>query len=76
MSPRRPAEPLSQRRLALVLREALARHDRDAVLDLILDHPVGVRASHVRHNLSETHSALLDGLIGEAGLLQFQSEDR
>lgn len=68
MSPARSREPLAQRRLAILLREALARNDHDAAAALIREHPVGVRASHVRHNLSTELRARLDQMMTEENL--------
>ena len=63
MSPKAPTEPLAQRRLAILLREACYRRDHDAVLRLVAEHPIGARASHVRHNLSAEARAYLDSVM-------------
>lgn len=63
MSPKAPAEPFAQRRLAILLREACYRRDPRAVLALVAEHPIGVRASHVRHNLSAEARAYLDAVM-------------
>lgn len=69
-------ERLPQRRLAILLREALVKGDRNTVLDLIRDHPRGVRSSHVRHNIPTDYRPDLDEYIAEAGIEQYQAEDR
>lgn len=66
MSPKAPTEPLAQRRLAILLREACYRRDHDAVSRLVAEHPVGVRSSHVQHNLSEAGRAYLHSVMEES----------
>lgn len=76
MSPIPPKETIGQRQLSIELAEALNYTRMEVVRRLILENPVGVRSSHVRHNLSVANRTRLDTLLVDMTVEQIQGEGR
>lgn len=76
MSPIPPKETIGQRQLSIELTEALNYRRTEVVRRLIRENPTGVRSSHVRHNLSQGNRALLEQLLVDMTVEDYQGEGR